>query len=91
MRLPWDDHRACATLMGLKTTKSTKSHQAQAEAAGGPHPAVATKREECAPSMALSVRSRLWAGLAAGVLAVAAPVAVTAGTAQATQAVLENL
>jgi kumamolisin len=33
--------------------------------------------------MAFSVRSRLWAGLAAGVLAVAAPVAVTAGTAQA--------
>jgi len=33
--------------------------------------------------MALSVRSRLWAGLAAGVLAVAAPVAATAGTAQA--------
>jgi kumamolisin len=33
--------------------------------------------------MALSVRSRLWAGLAAGVLAVAAPVAATAGAAQA--------
>jgi subtilase family serine protease len=33
--------------------------------------------------MALSVRSRLWAGLAAGVLAVAAPVAVTANAAQA--------
>src|ERR1700761_327474 len=33
--------------------------------------------------MALSVRSRLWAGLAAVVLAVAAPVAATAGTAQA--------
>ena len=33
--------------------------------------------------MALSVRSRLWAGLAAGVLAVAASVAATAGTAQA--------
>ena len=33
--------------------------------------------------MALSVRSRLWAGLAAGLLAVAAPVAATAGTAQA--------
>jgi kumamolisin len=33
--------------------------------------------------MALSVRSRLWAGLAAGVLVVAAPVAATAGTAQA--------
>jgi kumamolisin len=33
--------------------------------------------------MALAVRSRLWAGLAAGVLAVAAPVAATAGTAQA--------
>jgi subtilase family serine protease len=33
--------------------------------------------------MALFVRSRLWAGLAAGVLAVAAPVAATAGSAQA--------
>jgi kumamolisin len=33
--------------------------------------------------MALSVRSRLWAGLAVVVLAVAAPVAATAGTAQA--------
>ena len=33
--------------------------------------------------MTLPVRSRLWAGLAAGVLAVAAPVAVTAGAAQA--------
>jgi kumamolisin len=33
--------------------------------------------------MARSVRSRLWAGLAAGVLAVAAPVAATAGSAQA--------
>jgi hypothetical protein len=33
--------------------------------------------------MALSVRSRLWAGLAVGVLAVATPVAVTAGSAQA--------
>jgi len=33
--------------------------------------------------MAFAVRSRLWAGLAAGVLAVAAPVAATAGTAQA--------
>src|ERR1700758_2792503 len=33
--------------------------------------------------MSLSVRSRLWAGLAAVVLAVAAPVAATAGTAQA--------
>jgi subtilase family serine protease len=33
--------------------------------------------------MALFVRSRLWAGLAAGVLAIAAPVAATAGTAQA--------
>ena len=36
--------------------------------------------------MALPVRSRLWAGLAAGVLAVAAPVAATAGTAQAASA-----
>src|SRR6201996_6529276 len=36
--------------------------------------------------MALSVRSRLWAGLAAVVLAVAAPVAATAGTAQASLA-----
>ena len=33
--------------------------------------------------MALSVRSRLWAGLAAGVLAVAASAAATAGTAKA--------
>jgi len=33
--------------------------------------------------MAIFVRPRLWAGLAAGVLAVAAPVAVAAGTAQA--------
>ena len=33
--------------------------------------------------MALSVRSRLWAGLAAGVLAVATPAAATAGAAQA--------
>jgi kumamolisin len=33
--------------------------------------------------MTLSVRSRLWAGLAAGVLTVATPVALTAGTAQA--------
>jgi subtilase family serine protease len=33
--------------------------------------------------MALFVRSRLWAGLAAGVLAVAAPAAATAGSAQA--------
>jgi subtilase family serine protease len=33
--------------------------------------------------MALSVRSRLWAGLAAGVLTVAASAAATAGTAQA--------
>ncbi|HEY6792661.1 MAG TPA: protease pro-enzyme activation domain-containing protein, partial [Trebonia sp.] len=33
--------------------------------------------------MAFPVRSRLWAGLAAGVLAVAAPVAATVGTAQA--------
>jgi kumamolisin len=33
--------------------------------------------------MPLSVRSRLWAGLAAGVLAVAAPVAAAGGTAQA--------
>jgi kumamolisin len=33
--------------------------------------------------MALSVRSRLWAGLGAGVLAVAASVAATAGSAQA--------
>jgi kumamolisin len=33
--------------------------------------------------MALPVRSRLWAGLAVGVLAVATPVAVTAGAAQA--------
>ena len=33
--------------------------------------------------MALAVRSRLWAGLAVGVLAVAVPVAATAGTAQA--------
>jgi len=33
--------------------------------------------------MTLFVRSRLWAGLAAGVLAVAAPVAATVGTAQA--------
>jgi subtilase family serine protease len=33
--------------------------------------------------MAIFVRPRLWAGLAAGVLAVAAPVAATAGTAQA--------
>jgi kumamolisin len=33
--------------------------------------------------MALFVRSRLWAGLAAGALAVAAPVAATAGSAQA--------
>jgi subtilase family serine protease len=33
--------------------------------------------------MAFSVRSRLWAGLAAGVLAVATPVAATVGTAQA--------
>ena len=36
--------------------------------------------------MALSFRLRLWAGLAAGVLAVAAPVAATAGTAQASSA-----
>jgi subtilase family serine protease len=34
--------------------------------------------------MTVSVRSRLWVGLAAGVLAVAAPVAATAGTARAT-------
>jgi kumamolisin len=33
--------------------------------------------------MALPVRTRLWAGLAVGVLAVAAPIAVTAGPAQA--------
>ena len=33
--------------------------------------------------MPLSVRSRLWAGLAAGALAVATPTAVTAGAAQA--------
>ncbi|MDX6420158.1 MAG: hypothetical protein QOG28_4778, partial [Trebonia sp.] len=33
--------------------------------------------------MALSVRSRLWAGLAAGVLTVAASAAATVGTAQA--------
>jgi kumamolisin len=33
--------------------------------------------------MAFAIRSRLWAGLAAGALAVAAPVAVTATTAQA--------
>jgi len=36
--------------------------------------------------MALPVRSRLWAGLAAGVLAVAAPVAATASTAQVSAA-----
>jgi kumamolisin len=36
--------------------------------------------------MALFLRSRLWAGLAAGVLAVAAPVAATAGSAQAATA-----
>jgi kumamolisin len=36
--------------------------------------------------MTLFVRSRLWAGLAAGVLAVAAPVAATAGSAQASTA-----
>ena len=36
--------------------------------------------------MALSVRSRLWAGLAAGVLAVATSVAATAGAAQAASA-----
>jgi kumamolisin len=36
--------------------------------------------------MTLFVRSRLWAGLAAGVLAVAAPVAATTGSAQASTA-----
>jgi subtilase family serine protease len=36
--------------------------------------------------MAISVRSRLWAGLAAGALAAAVPVAATAGSAQASAA-----
>jgi kumamolisin len=48
-----------------------------------PYPSGCRTPLECVLNMAFSVRSRLWTGLAAGILAFAAPVAATAGTAQA--------
>src|ERR1700753_2407342 len=69
--------------MGMETKDLLTHTEVSQSSRSGRYSAVAARRQECPPNMALSVRSRLWAGLAAGVLTVATSAAATAGAAQA--------